>query len=139
MISTSEYKWPPWAPGGREQPHLPNFLQIISPDFKNAHKISLKFCSTVVSSCNLQAAGYYPDIRWFTAGTMSYVQGQSRLHKLLCFGTKSKTVCGYYDWNGEYHLIQGNLKGNLLWRPSCRHVWRRVIVPPDFFVAKPAK
>ena len=28
---------------------------------------------------------------------------------------------------------QGNLKGNLLWRLSCRHVWRWVIVPPFFF------
>ena len=23
-------------------------------------------------------------------------------------------------------------RGNLLWRPSCHHIWRQVIVPPDF-------
>ena len=31
------------------------------------------------------------------------------------------------------------LRGNLLWRPSCRNVWRWVIVPLDFFVAKSTK
>ena len=29
--------------------------------------------------------------------------------------------------------------GNLLWRSSCHYVWRWVIVPPDFFIAKPTK
>ena len=31
---------------------------------------------------------------------------------------------------------QENLKGNLLWWPSCCHVWRYVIVHPDFFCSK---
>ena len=42
-------------------------------------------------------------------------------------------------WSGPKHKLllftQRNLNGNLLWQPSCRHVWSRVIVPLDFFVA----
>ena len=42
----------------------------------------------------------------------------------------------YLCWTLTTKEIQ---RGNLLWLPSCRHIWRWVIVPPDFFVAKPAK
>ena len=37
------------------------------------------------------------------------------------------------------YLTQGNLKGNLSWRPSSRHIRSCVIVPLDFFVAKDAR
>ena len=37
------------------------------------------------------------------------------------------------------HGTKEILRGNMLGRPSCRHLWRGVIVHPDFFVAKPAK
>ena len=35
------------------------------------------------------------------------------------------------------HLSQGNLKGKSIVEPSYHHLWRRVIVPSDFFIAKP--
>ena len=37
------------------------------------------------------------------------------------------------------YFLRGNLKGESVVRPSCRHIRRWVFVPPDFFVAKPAK
>ena len=37
-------------------------------------------------------------------------------------------------WN-----VQEIYRGNMLWRPSCRHIWSRVNVPPNFVVVKPAK
>ena len=36
-------------------------------------------------------------------------------------------------------FISRKLKGNLLWRPSCCHVWKWLILRPDYFVARPAK
>ena len=37
-------------------------------------------------------------------------------------------------------MVQENLKGgNVPWQPSCHQIWRRVIVPQDFFVTEPAK
>ena len=38
-----------------------------------------------------------------------------------------------------FDLSQGNLKGAFVEAAILLHVWRWVIVPPDFFVAKPAK
>ena len=37
---------------------------------------------------------------------------------------------------GVFKEIQ---RGNMLWGPSYCNVWRCVILPQDFFVAKPAK
>ena len=47
---------------------------------------------------------------------------------------------GVSRWHDKTVCVgQGNLKGESVWQPSCRHVWRGVIVPPDFLVVKPAK
>ena len=41
------------------------------------------------------------------------------------------------DWIA---LFPRKFKGGICWgQPSCRHIWRRVIAPPDVFVAEPAK
>ena len=34
---------------------------------------------------------------------------------------------------------RNSLVRNTLWWSSCHHIWRQVIVPPDFFVAKPTE
>ena len=56
---------------------------------------------------------------------LGYILAQVQHYKCACYS--------FLDVLKEISRV------NLLWRPSCRHIWRRVIVPPDFFVAKPAK
>ena len=41
--------------------------------------------------------------------------------------------------DSSLHLNNKIWRESLLWRPSCHHIWRGLIVPPDFSVAKPAK
>ena len=72
--------------------------------------------------------------------------------RIFCFRawhTISFCMYFFFTWTWVYmHTFmlsymlcynQGNLKGNLLWRPSCRNIWRWVIVPSDFFIVKPIK
>ena len=46
---------------------------------------------------------------------------------------------GIRDCKFLQFILFRNFQGNLLWQPSLRYVLRGVIVPADFFVAKPAK
>ena len=73
-----------------------------------------------------------PDDRWIArlAITRNSCVFNSRKHRISPDASVSKR-----NWRTPKEMW----RGNLLWRPSGCHVWRWVIVPPDFFVAKPAK
>ena len=54
------------------------------------------------------------------------------------FSWQVAVLKAFLSWTIIVHLLR-KFKGKLLWRPSCRHVWRWVIVPPDVLVTKLAK
>ena len=56
-----------------------------------------------------------------------------------CLKTGPKLAVTCKEENKENKNMMGCVQGNLSWWPSCCHVWRRVIVPPDFLVTKPSK
>ena len=65
----------------------------------------------------------------------------SHHHHHYCHHSAAEMMSAFFSRHVHHRNVSSNEieRDNLLLRPFCRHVWRWVVVPPDFFIAKLAK